>query len=171
MKSYIRILTSAAALAVAMFTPQRASAADQPTVPGIMQTDIVAVATGEPSLATFVTAVKAAELVAALQEQGPFTVFAPSNEAFKKLPPGQLEDLLKPENRMKLAAILKGHIIKGRVKAADIKAGTVKSLDGKDIAITVQNGKVTFGKANVIATDKTADNGVIHQIDTVVIAD
>ncbi len=88
-------------------------------------------------MSTLVTAIKAAELVTVLQGQGPFTVFAPTNAAFKKLPEGQLEDLLKPANRDKLAAILKGHLIKGRVKAADIKAGEVKTLDGEEVDSTV----------------------------------
>ena len=129
MKAYLTITTMAAALAVATLTPQRASAAD-PMAPAVAQPDIVEAAASKSELSTLVTAIKAAELVTVLQGQGPFTVFAPTNAAFKKLPAGQLEDLLKPENRMKLAKILKGHVIKGRVKAADVKAGEVKTLDG-----------------------------------------
>lgn len=170
MKAYIIITTMAAALAVATLTPQRASAVDA-TAPAVEPPDIVAAASSAAELSTLVTAIKAAELVTALQGKGPFTVFAPTNAAFKKLPAGQLEDLLKPENRAKLAAILKGHVINGRVKAADVKPGTVKTLDGKAVEITVKNGKVTFGDATVIATDLSAGNGVIHEIDTVVIAD
>jgi uncharacterized surface protein with fasciclin (FAS1) repeats len=170
MKAYITITTMVAALAVATLATQRADAADQ-TAPAMAQPDIVAAAASVPELTTFVAAVKAADLVTALQAQGPFTVFAPTNAAFAKLPSGQLEDLLKPENRTKLATILKGHVIKGRVKAADIKPGDVKNLDGKDVAIAIKNGKVSYGEATVVATDKSADNGVIHEIDTVVIAD
>jgi uncharacterized surface protein with fasciclin (FAS1) repeats len=170
MKSYLTITTMAAALAVATFTPQRATAAD-PMVPAMAQPDIVAAAASKSELSTLVTAIKAAELVTALQGQGPFTVFAPTNAAFKKLPEGQLEELLKPANREKLAAILKGHVIKGRVKAADVKAGEVKTLDGKEVEIAVQNGKVSYGNAKVVATDIVTDNGVIHEIDTVVIED
>ena len=170
MKPYIAITTLAAALAVATLTPQRASAANF-TAPAVAQPDIVAAATSAAELSTLVTAIKAAELVSALQGQGPFTVFAPNNAAFKKLPAGQLEDLLKPENRAKLAAILKGHVINSRVQAADVKAGTVKTLDGEEVEITVRNGKVSFGDATVVATDLNAGNGVIHEIDTVVIAD
>jgi uncharacterized surface protein with fasciclin (FAS1) repeats len=170
MKSYITITTMAAALAVATLTPQRASATDA-TAPAVAQPDIVAAATSAPELSTLVTAIKAAQLVSTLQGQGPFTVFAPTNAAFEKLPAGQLEDLLKPENRDKLAAILKGHVISGRVKAADVKTGTVQTLDGNDVEITVKNGKVTFGEATVVATDLNAGNGVVHEIDTVVIAE
>ena len=168
MKAYLTITTMAAALAVATLTPQRASAAD-PMAPASAQPDIVAAASSKSELSTLVTAIKAAELVSALQGQGPFTVFAPTNAAFKKLPEGQLEELLKPANREKLAAILKGHVIKGRVKAADVKAGEVKTLDGKDVEIAVQNGKVSYGNATVVATDIITANGVIHEIDTVVI--
>ena len=170
MTPYLTITTMAAALAVATLTPQRASAAD-PMAPASAMPDIVAAAASKSELSTLVTAIKAAELVTALQGQGPFTVFAPTNAAFKKLPAGQLEDLLKPENRMKLAKILKGHVIKGRVKAAEVKAGEVKTLDGKDVEIAVQNGKVSYGDATVVATDIITANGVIHEIDTVVIED
>ena len=170
MKAYLTITTMAAALAVATLTPHRASAAD-PMTPAVAQPDIVAAAASKSELSTLVTAIKAAELVTVLQGQGPFTVFAPTDAAFKKLPAGQLEDLLKPENRMKLAKILKGHVIKGRVKAADVKAGEVKTLDGEEVEITVQNGKVSYGNAAVVATDISTSNGVIHEIDTVVVED
>ncbi len=170
MKPYITITTMAAALAVATLTPQHATAAD-PMAPAVTQANIVAAAASKPELSTLVSAIKAAELVTVLQGQGPFTVFAPTNAAFKKLPAGQLEDLLKPENREKLAAILKGHVIEGRVKAADIKAGEVKTLDGNEVEIAVRNGKVSFGDATVVATDLTTGNGIIHVIDTVVVED
>ena len=170
MTAYLTITTMAAALAVATLTPQRASAAD-PSAPAVAMPNIVAAAASKPELSTLVTAIKAAELVTVLQGQGPFTVFAPTNAAFKKLPEGQLEELLKPENRMKLAKILKGHVIKGRVKAADVKAGEVKTLDGEEVEIAVQNGKVSYGNATVIATDMSASNGIIHEIDTVVVED
>lgn len=86
-----------------------------------------------------------------------------------QFPAGALEDLLKPENRAKLAAIIKGHVINGRVKAADVKPGKVMSLSGKNVEIAKKDGKVHFGNALVVATDLTAANGVIHEIDTVVI--
>lgn len=133
--------------------------------------DIVAVASGDADFATLVTALKAADLVAALQGQGPFTVFAPNNAAFAKLPPGALDDLLKPENKKKLAGILKNHVVRGKVMAADVKGGQVKTLEGGKVAMVVDNGKVRFGDAQVIATDIAASNGVIHVIDTVVMPD
>ena len=118
-----------------------------------------------------VSALRAADLVEALSGSGPFTVFAPNNAAFAKLPPGALEDLLKPENKKKLAGILKNHVIEGKVMAADVKSGKVKTLDGEKVEVAVENGKVAFGGAQVIATDIAASNGVIHVIDTVVLPD
>ena len=133
--------------------------------------DIVAVASGDADFATLVTALKAADLVTALQGKGPFTVFAPNNAAFAKLPPGALDDLLKPENKKKLARILKNHVVEGKVMAADVKSGKVKTLEGGKVAMVVADGKVRFGDAQVIATDIRASNGVIHVIDTVVMPD
>ena len=133
--------------------------------------DIVAVASSDADFSTLVSALRAADLVGALQGKGPFTVFAPNNAAFAKLPPGALEDLLKPENKKKLAAILKNHVIEGKVMAADVKSGTVRTLDGKKVEVAVENDKVGFGGAQVIATDIKASNGVIHVIDTVVMPD
>ena len=133
--------------------------------------DIVAVASSNPDFSTLVSALRAADLVTALQGKGPFTVFAPNNAAFAKLPPGALEDLLKPENKKKLAGILKNHVIQGKVMAADVKSGMVKTLDGEKVEVAVENGKVGFGGAQVIATDINASNGVIHVIDTVVMPD
>lgn len=146
-------------------------AAQMPSKPASNGNTIVKVASGSPEFSTLVKALAAADLVAALQGPGPFTVFAPNNAAFAKLPPGTLEDLLKPANKAKLAAILKNHVVEGKVMAADVKAGPVKTLVGKEVAITTANGKVKFGAAAVTATDIQASNGVIHEIDTVVMAD
>jgi uncharacterized surface protein with fasciclin (FAS1) repeats len=133
--------------------------------------DIVAVASGNADFTTLVSALRAADLVTALQGKGPFTVFAPNNAAFAKLPPGALEDLLKPENKKKLAGILKNHVIEGQVMAADVRSVSVKTLDGEKVEIAVEDGKVGFGGAKVIGTDVMASNGVIHVIDTVVMPD
>ena len=142
--------------------------AQEPAAPSA---DIVAVASGDADFNTLVAALRAADLVEALQARGPFTVFAPNNAAFAKLPPGALEDLLKPENKKKLARILKNHVVEGKVMAADVKSGDVKTLEGGKVAVTVDNGKVRFGDAQVIATDIGASNGVIHVIDAVVMPD
>ena len=131
--------------------------------------DIVAVASGAGSFNTLVAAVKAAGLVETLQGTGPFTVFAPTDEAFAKLPKGTVEDLLKPENKQKLVAILTYHVVPGKVMAADVKTMKAKTVNGKELSIVVADGKVTVDKANVVKTDVAAKNGVIHVIDTVVL--
>ena len=128
-------------------------------------------ASGNTDFSTLVAALTAAELVEALQGAGPFTVFAPNNAAFAKLPAGTVDDLLKPENKDKLTAILKNHVVAGKVMAADVQAGAVPTLRGGDVVIAVEDGSVKYGDATVIATDVAASNGVIHVIDTVVIPD
>lgn len=133
--------------------------------------DIVAVAAGDADFTTLVSALRAAELVAVLQGKGPFTVFAPNNAAFAKLPPGALENLMKPENKKKLAGLLKNHVASGKIMAADVKNGRVKMLGGEKIEVDVANGRVGFGGAKVIKADVPASNGVIHVIDTVVMTD
>lgn len=131
--------------------------------------DIVAVASKAKNLKTLVTAVKAAGLVETLQGTGPFTVFAPTDTAFAKLPKETLENLLKPENKAKLAAILTYHVVPGKVQAADVKSGEVKSVNGKKLDIKVTDGVVTVDGAKVLTADIPASNGVIHLIDTVLI--
>ena len=131
--------------------------------------DIVSVAAGAGSFNTLVAAVKAAGLVETLQGTGPFTVFAPTDEAFAKLPKGTVEDLLKPENKAKLVAILTYHVVPGKVMAADVKTMKAKTVNGQELSITVADGKVMVNNANVVKTDVAASNGIIHVIDTVVL--
>ena len=131
--------------------------------------DIVAVAVGAGSFNTLVAAVKAAGLVETLQGAGPFTVFAPTDEAFAKLPKGTVEELLKPENKEKLVAILTYHVLAGKVMAADVKTMSAKTVNGKKLDIKVAEGKVTVDNATVVKTDIAAKNGVIHVIDSVVL--
>ena len=131
--------------------------------------DIVAVASGNGSFNTLVAAVKAAGLVETLQGPGPFTVFAPTDEAFAKLPKGTLEDLLKPENKAKLVSILTYHVVAGKVMAADVKTMKAKTVNGQSLDVKVTDGTVTVDKAKVVKTDVAASNGVIHVIDTVVL--
>lgn len=144
--------------------------AQEPSAP-VRSTDIVAVASGNPDFSTLVSALRAADLVAVLQSKGPFTVFAPNNAAFAKLPPGALEDLLKPENKKKLAGILKNHVAEGKIMAADVKDGRIRMLNGDRVEVAVENGNVGFGGAKVLRTDLPASNGVIHVIDAVVMPD
>lgn len=132
--------------------------------------DIVAVAAGNDSFETLVAAVKAAGLVETLQGKGPFTVFAPTDEAFAKLPEGTLESLLKPENKEKLVSILTYHVVPGKVMAKDVVGlDSAKTVNGKEVAIQVEGDTVMVGKAKVVKTDVNATNGVIHVIDTVLL--
>lgn len=130
---------------------------------------IVTVAQGAGQFNTLVAAVKAAGLAETLSGDGPFTVFAPTDEAFAKLPAGTVEDLLKPENKQKLVEILTYHVVPGKVMAADVKAGPVKTVNGKEAEIKVADGKVTIEEAYIVKTDVEAGNGVIHVIDTVIL--
>ena len=164
MKTVTKIFAVAALLILPSTLPI-ARAADDAASPG----DIVAVASSAGSFKTLVAAVKAAGLVETLQGKGPFTVFAPTDEAFAKLPPGTGEDLLKPENKDKLVAILTYHVVPGKVMAADVKTMMVKTVNGKELSIKVDDGKVTVNDAKVIKTDVAASNGVIHVIDTVLL--
>jgi uncharacterized surface protein with fasciclin (FAS1) repeats len=139
--------------------------------PAARAEDVVGVAAGNPQFSTLVTAVKAAGLVDALKSANNITVFAPTNEAFAKLPKGTLEMLLKPENKEKLVAILKYHVVPKKVMAADVVAlktpTKVETLEGS--SITVNPKKLTVDKAKIVKTDIAADNGVIHVIDSVIL--
>ncbi|MBM0741854.1 fasciclin domain-containing protein [Phormidium sp. CLA17] len=130
---------------------------------------IVDVASGNQSFSTLVTAVKAAGLVETLSGKGPFTVLAPTNEAFNAIPKATLESLLKPENKAKLQKVLTYHVVPGTVLAKDVKAGSVKTVQGSPVTVKVQGGKVMVNNANVTKTDIKASNGVIHVIDKVLL--
>ena len=157
MKRFVSL--AATVLATALFAV-RAQAAD-----------IVQTAAGNPQFSTLVAAIKAAGLVETLKGAGPFTVFAPTNAAFEKLPKGTVENLLKPENKQQLAALLQYHVVPGRVTSADVvklkNGATVKTVEGSSLRVTVKPA-VRVDNARVVKTDITADNGVIHVIDTVI---
>jgi uncharacterized surface protein with fasciclin (FAS1) repeats len=127
--------------------------------------DIVDTAVDAGSFKTLATALGAAGLIETLKGKGPFTVFAPTDEAFAKIPKADLEALLK--DKAKLTAVLTYHVVPGKVMSADVKAGKVKTVQGSDITVTTKNG-VMVNKAKVVKTDIVADNGVIHVIDTVI---
>lgn len=134
------------------------------------QKNIVDTAVEAGSFKTLAAALGAADLVGAVAGPGPFTVFAPTDEAFKKLPAGTVETLLKPENKAKLQAILKYHVVSGKVMAADVvKVNGAVSLNGQRIDVKVAGGKVTVDAANVVKTDIACSNGVIHVIDSVIL--
>lgn len=132
--------------------------------------DIVDTAVADGRFTTLVAAVTAAELVDTLKGEGPFTVFAPTDDAFAKLPAGTVEELVKPENKQKLTDILLYHVVSGKVMAADVVGLTsATTVLGKDVAVKVDMGNVYVNDAKVIITDIETSNGVIHVIDTVLL--
>ena len=170
----IALLAAVAATGFAAFTAPRFAGADD----GSAQTaaaskrpgDIVDTAVAAGQFKTLAAALQAAGLVETLKGAGPFTVFAPTDDAFAKLPAGTVEDLLKPENKAKLTAILTYHVVAGKVMSTDIKADMqAKTVNGKELAVKPKDGKVMVANATVIKADVTASNGVIHVIDTVLL--
>jgi uncharacterized surface protein with fasciclin (FAS1) repeats len=132
--------------------------------------DIVALAVGNESLSTLVAAVTAAGLVETLQGDGPFTVFAPTNEAFAALPAGTLESLLKPENKDQLISILTYHVIPAKVMSSDLSNGQeAVTVEGEDVTITLNSEGAKVNDANIILVDVAATNGVVHVIDKVIL--
>ena len=142
-------------------------------VPGIAQApskDIVETAVAAGSFTTLARALQAAGLVDTLKGKGPFTVFAPTDEAFAKLPAGTLDELLKPENKAKLTRILTSHVVAGKVGSAQVvKLKTAKAVSGVTLDIKTSGATVMVDNATVVKTDIPASNGVIHVIDTVII--
>ncbi len=138
-----------------------------PPAPASM--DIVETAISAGKFKTLAAALTAANLVETLQGEGPFTVFAPTDQAFAQLPEGTVAALLKPENREKLTSILTYHVVKGKVMAADVvKLDSAKTVQGSEVSISTKNGKVMIDKATVIKADIPCKNGVIHIIDRVI---
>ena len=132
--------------------------------------DIVDTAVAAGSFTTLAKALQAADLVGTLKGAGPFTVFAPTDEAFAKLPAGTLADLLKPENKAKLTAILTYHVVAGKVMASQVTGmKSAKTVNGQELAISVKGGSVMINNAKVAKADVPASNGVIHVIDTVLL--
>jgi uncharacterized surface protein with fasciclin (FAS1) repeats len=158
--------TALAAFGLMMAVPAQA----QTSLAESAEKDIVETAIEAGQFGTLVAAVQAAGLVEVLQGPGPFTVFAPTDEAFAKLPEGTVAELLKPENKDKLVAILTYHVVPGRVLAADVvKLESAETVQGESVKIKVKDGKVWIDNAQVVATDVEATNGVIHVIDSVIL--
>ena len=173
MKKY-RILTVAAIAALLTVTPSLIAGDCAASKCASSSTctagkDIVAVASGADNFKTLVAAVKAAGLVETLQGKGPFTVFAPTDAAFAKLPAGTVESLLKPEKQDKLGAILKYHVVPGKVLASDVKTMEAKTVQGQSVKLKVSEAGVPVDNAKVVKTDLLAQNGVIHVIDSVIL--
>jgi uncharacterized surface protein with fasciclin (FAS1) repeats len=159
----VRRLVSLAAAALFLILSTAAYANPQPSSQDIVDT---AVAAG--SFKTLVAALKAAGLVDTLKGKGPFTVFAPSDDAFAKLPAGTVDELLKPENKQKLIAILSYHVVAGKVTAAQaMKLSSAKTVNGQSLTISTDGGTVKINDATVTKADVMCSNGVIHVIDTV----
>ena len=154
-------LAAAVALALSLGTFARPKPAPK---------DIVDTAVAAGSFKTLAAALQAAGLIDTLKSKGPFTVFAPTDEAFAKLPAGTVDDLLKPENKAKLVAILTYHVVPGKVLAAQVtKMSSAKTVNGESLTISVNNGSVMVDNAKVVKTDILCSNGVIHVIDSVVL--
>lgn len=171
MKVMRRSVLAAAALATALTLS--ACGSDSETASDSMTEEvsvgtIVDVAVGAGNFTTLVAAVTAADLVETLSGTGPFTVFAPTDEAFAALPAGVLDALLLPENKALLAQILTYHVVAGQVMAADVTDGDVATVEGQTVALSTANG-VTVNGATVVAADVAASNGVIHAIDAVIL--
>src|SRR6187551_4134301 len=157
------VVSIAAASIVAIGAVKMSAGSDQ-------SKDIVDTAVAAGSFTTLAKALAAADLVATLKGTGPFTVFAPTDEAFAKLPAGTLENLLKPENKAQLRRILTYHVVSGRVMAADVVTlKSAKTVSGDAISVSVMGSSVMVNRSLVVKTDIAATNGVIHVIDTVLI--
>jgi uncharacterized surface protein with fasciclin (FAS1) repeats len=157
----VKRLRTAVAAAALVFVASQASAQNR---------DIVDTAVAAGQFKTLAAALKAAGLIDTLKGAGPFTVFAPTDEAFAKLPKGTVEDLLKPENKAKLTAILTYHVVPGKVMAADVvKVKDARTVQGSSLKVNASGGKVMVDNAGVVKTDIAASNGVIHVIDSVLL--
>jgi uncharacterized surface protein with fasciclin (FAS1) repeats len=159
-------------VAPASTTPDTSASTTMPGAAGTTPTtagDIIDVATANPDFSTLVAAIQAADLGPTLKGAGPFTLFAPTNAAFDKLPAGTVENLLKPENRAQLVSILNYHVVPGRVRSGALAGATstLTSVQGGTISVDGSNG-VKVNNATVVTPDITASNGVIHVIDTVI---
>ena len=165
MKSSKRITLGLSAIAIAALLVAPVTAGDYGK-----KKDIVDTAVDAGAFNTLVAAVQAAELVDALKADGPFTVFAPSDAAFAKLPEGTLDSLLKPENRDQLTAILTYHVVPSKLMASDVTSlEGIETLQGESVSFEVKDGKAFIDGAQIVQTDIMASNGVIHVIDSVIL--
>ncbi|MEN9838460.1 MAG: hypothetical protein RLZ79_2128 [Pseudomonadota bacterium] len=169
-RSSLRFSAAALALTAAAVLSAPAVLASNHGAKAKASKDIVDTAVAAGNFGTLAKALTAAGLVETLKGPGPFTVFAPTDAAFAKLPAGTLDKLLKPENKAQLTGILTYHVVPGAVKAADVvKLTEAKTVQGQSVKISVKDGKVSVDGANVTATDIAASNGVIHVIDAVIL--
>jgi uncharacterized surface protein with fasciclin (FAS1) repeats len=170
MKSFACLTLVIALASTAAFADECPYSKAKMTSANAAQKDIVDTAVGAGSFKTLVAAVQAAGLVDTLKGDGPFTVFAPTDDAFAKLPAGTVESLVKPENRDKLVAILTYHVVPGKVTSGEVvKLTSAKTAQGSTIDIAVEDGKVKIDNATVVKADIECSNGVVHVIDSVIL--
>lgn len=162
------VISAPAAMAGSYSSSDKQSSQESQVVAAESKKTVVDIAASADSFKTLTAALKAAGLVDALQGEGPFTVFAPTDEAFNALPEGTLAKLLKPENKEQLVKILTYHVIPGAVTSADLKSGKVATLEGSEVTI-VLGDSVEIDDAQVVQADVKASNGVIHVIDKVIV--
>ncbi len=167
------LLVAAATVSVALAqehpTAEHPSAPKQAAAPAHAADGVLAAAAADGRFTKFLAAVKAAGLTDKLQGDGPFTVFAPTDEAFAKLPAGTLDDLMAPAGKARLAGLLANHVIPGKLLAGKMKTMKAANVNGQDLAITVNDGQVTVDGAKVVGKELDAGNGVVHAIDTVLV--
>ncbi len=175
-KRWILTIAAIAALSVvaAACTSEEEPAPAEAEMPEMTEMTIAEVVADSPDFSTLLTAVEAADLAETLSGEGPYTVFAPTNEAFAALPEGTLDSLLEPSSKDDLAGILTYHVVAGEIMAADVEPGEVPTVNGGSFTISTQDGGVVItdaagGKAQVVTTDVPASNGVIHVIDAVLL--
>ena len=177
MKNTLILTTTAAALTlggIAFAEPASRTASDIATSSAVTNPSpgakfaITEMAAADEDLSTFVAALRAAEMEDTFLKPGEFTVFAPSNDAFDKLPEGKLEELLKPENKEMLTKILNNHVIKREVKSTELSEGELPTEADQKVAVKVTDAGVTVGEATVVKPDLYANNGVIHVVDTII---
>lgn len=170
MKISLGIALASVTLALAGCGGESTPAAQTPTSAASARADIVATADGAGQFKTLLAAVKAADLESTLKGAGPFTVFAPTDDAFAKLPAGTVETLLKPENKDKLRAVLTYHVVSGKVPSSEaVKLTSAKTVNGKELRLAKDGDGLKVDSAKVVKADIEASNGVIHVIDAVVI--
>ena len=168
MKKVLALALVASISLVACGSDSSTEVVDTTVMEEVAANDIVAVASSTEGFSTLVAALTAASLVETLQGEGPFTVFAPNDEAFAALPAGLLEKLLLPENVAVLASILTYHVVAGKVMSTDVTAGDAPTVEGSTLALALMDG-VQVNDATVIAADVEASNGVIHVINKVLV--
>ena len=161
-------LLGIAALTGCSSSDPEAATSDTPSPTQTAAADIVGVAAGTADLSTLVKAVTAADLVSTLQGEGPYTVFAPTNDAFAALPAGVVDTLLLPCNKDALTKVLTYHVVSGKVESMDIQPADVKTVEGQSVTLATDGG-VTVNGANVVQADVPASNGVVHVIDQVLV--